>query len=185
MSKILFGFIGPPGSGKSTQGQLLAEALGCELVNIGAELRKTTDKELIRIMKAGELVPDSYVFEIIEGALKRMPEDGFLVTDGFFRRASEVELLAAKQRALHLQVGAIFDLKASSDVVRERLYKRARLDDDKDGVDARLKVFARERKGILDVAKAESINVIEVDGEGTIDEIRDNILNNLREFLDE
>jgi adenylate kinase family enzyme len=153
------------------------------LVNIGAELRKTTDKELIRIMKSGELVPDSYVFQIIEDALERMPEDGFLVTDGFFRRASEVELLADKQRGLHLQVGALFDLKASDAVAKERLNKRARLDDDEDGINARLKVFAREREGILNVAKAESINVIEVDGEGTIDEIRDQILKHLKDYI--
>ncbi|MDQ5913523.1 MAG: adenylate kinase [Patescibacteria group bacterium] len=185
MSKIIFGFIGPPGSGKSTQGRLLAEALSCELVNIGAELRKTTNKELIRIMKAGELVPDSYVFEIIEDALERIGDNGFLVTDGFFRRASEVELLAKKQRGLHLQVGALFDLQASEGVVKERLTKRGRLDDDSDGIGARLAVFAREREGILGVAKDESINVIAINGEGTIDEIRDNVLSNLREYLDE
>lgn len=183
MSKIIFGFIGPAGSGKSTQAQLLADALGCMVLNIGEELRKSSDEKLIKIMKAGELVPDSYIFEIIEDALEDLDEDSFMVTDGFFRRASEVELLGEKQRGLHLQVGALFDLQASDGVVTDRLVKRARLDDDTEGIKARLAVFKRERQGVLEIAKKEGIRVIEIDGEGTIDEIRDMILTHLKEYV--
>jgi adenylate kinase family enzyme len=87
------------------------------------------------------------------------------------------------QRALHLQVGVLFDLQASAEVVKDRLLKRARLDDDEDGIAARLAVFERERKGVLKVAEKESIKVISVDGEGTIDEIRDQILKHLKDYI--
>lgn len=183
MSKVIFGFIGPAGSGKSTQARLLADTLGCRLLNVGQELRKSSNEELISIMKKGEFVADSYIFEIIESAIDKMAEDDFMVIDGFFRKESEVKLLGQKQRELHLQVGALFDLGASDEIVTDRLIKRARLDDDKDGIATRLGLFKREREGVLRVAEREGIKVIAVDGEGTIDHIRDEILEHLKEYV--
>lgn len=69
MDIILFGI---QGSGKGTQGKILAEKFGLEIFETGAELRRLSEQnsplaqKVKSIIEAGHLVPNEVVMEIVE-----------------------------------------------------------------------------------------------------------------------
>ncbi|MFB6153484.1 MAG: adenylate kinase [Halodesulfurarchaeum sp.] len=88
--------LGPPGAGKGTQSQRLAETFDIEHITTGDALRENKDMETEygaprEYMEAGELVPDPVVNEIVEVALEKA--SGF-VLDGYPRNESQAEYLA-------------------------------------------------------------------------------------------
>ena len=84
-------FIGPPGSGKGTQGPKVSEDLCVctlatgdmlrEAVKQGTELGKVADG----IMKAGKLVPDELVVNLIEQNIEKPECARGMLLDGFPR----------------------------------------------------------------------------------------------------
>ena len=87
--------LGPPGAGKGTQSERLAERYDIEHVSTGDALRANKDVETPHgtpreYMDAGELVPDPVVDEIVAEALSNA--DGF-VLDGYPRNMSQAEKL--------------------------------------------------------------------------------------------
>jgi adenylate kinase len=79
--------LGPPGSGKGTQGRKLASYLGVPHIATGDILREMVKKKTElgerakKYMEKGELVPDEIVIEMIK---QRIGKEGF-VLDGFPR----------------------------------------------------------------------------------------------------
>ena len=79
-------FFGPAGSGKSLQGQKLAEKHNWKWMSIGQMLRDRKDPELEEIMKQGKLVPDELVVEMMHDAVVKADEAGFnAILDGYPR----------------------------------------------------------------------------------------------------
>jgi adenylate kinase len=84
--------LGPPASGKGTQGIRLAAALGIPHISAGQLLRRSSDQGdphgLAGLLARGELVTDDLVYTLIGPAL----HDGF-VLDGFPRTATQARWL--------------------------------------------------------------------------------------------
>ncbi len=96
MRIILFG---PPGSGKGTQGDLVERKYGLPKVSTGDLLREAVregtplGKRAESLMKAGKLVPDELVEELVRERLARPDcRRGYLL-DGFPRNLSQVKIL--------------------------------------------------------------------------------------------
>lgn len=85
---ILFGI---QGSGKGTQGKVLAKKKDLEYFETGGELRKLAKEDsklaekVRKIMEKGELVPAKVVMEIVEEFLNKIPEEKGVVFDGIPR----------------------------------------------------------------------------------------------------
>lgn len=93
-----YSLLGPPGSGKSTQAELLKKNLDLVHVDIGSELRAIAeqDTELGRtvdeiIHHRGELVPDDIMEDIFKQAVARVPEDKGVLVDGAPRYVSQID----------------------------------------------------------------------------------------------
>ncbi len=92
-------FLGPPGAGKGTQAQKLAELTGICQVSTGDILRQAVKdgtemgKRAKACMDAGQLVPDEVVIGIVRDKIAA-PEcaDGFIL-DGFPRTTGQAEAL--------------------------------------------------------------------------------------------
>lgn len=88
MDYILFGI---QGSGKGTQGKILAQKHGLEYFEAGGELRKLAKedselgKKVKEIMEAGRLVPIEAIMEIVENYVNNIPEGKSVVFDGIPR----------------------------------------------------------------------------------------------------
>ena len=89
--------IGIQGCGKGTQAKILEETFGWKHITTGNLLRESIENKTElglaakKFMDAGELVPDKYVFQIVEDALA-IAEKGTIL-DGFPRNIKQLKYL--------------------------------------------------------------------------------------------
>lgn len=121
--------LGPPASGKGTQGQLLSEKLGVPKISTGDMLRAARKagtelgKQADALMTAGKLVPDDLVVAMVGERLQEPDaQDGFIL-DGFPRTVPQAEAL----QALLSKRGVSVDHVLQIDVPRQLLVERATL----------------------------------------------------------
>jgi len=92
-------FIGPPGSGKGTQAQIIKEKLGLPQVATGDlfryNLKNNTELGLLakQYMDAGELVPDEVTIRMVEERLSREDCAKGAILDGFPRNLKQAVAL--------------------------------------------------------------------------------------------
>jgi len=93
--------LGPPGSGKGTQGDLIAKAYGFPRISTGDLLRKAVQegtplgRDAAAEMNRGGLVPDSIVLTLVrERIFEPDCRDGYIL-DGFPRTIAQAEAIEA------------------------------------------------------------------------------------------
>jgi adenylate kinase len=127
MSELNLVLLGPPGSGKGTQGERLNEDLRLPYYATGDILRGAVrdETELGRTAKEymdrGDLVPDEVIVGVIvERIDSSEARDGFIL-DGFPRTTPQAEALDAKLGELDRSVSAVLLIDVSDDEVVRRL----------------------------------------------------------------
>lgn len=122
--------MGPPGAGKGTQGERLAERFGVPRLSTGDMLRDArkagTDlgREARRYMDAGELVPDEVILGIVGEALDgRDDRHGFLF-DGFPRTVAQAEGLGELLEARAERLDSVVSLEVPDEEIVARLSGR-------------------------------------------------------------
>ena len=127
MTELNLVLLGPPGSGKGTQGERLNEDLRLPYYATGDILRGAVreETELGRTareyMDRGDLVPDEVIVGVIaERIVSSEALDGFLL-DGFPRTTPQAEALDAKLDELGRAVTAVLLIDVSDDEVVRRL----------------------------------------------------------------
>lgn len=127
MTELNLVLLGPPGSGKGTQGERLQEDLELPYWATGdilrAAVREGTELGLAakEYMDRGDLVPDEVIVGMI-GERIDSPEaaDGFIL-DGFPRTAPQAEALAAKLSELGRELTAVLLIDVDDAEVERRL----------------------------------------------------------------
>lgn len=152
--------IGPPGSGKGTQGERLAARLGLAHLASGDLLRAEVEAgtplgtQASEIMKRGDLVPDALILELLlPKVFEAAAANGYLL-DGFPRSVAQ----AVEARKLAERHDAAPDAVIYLDVPREELLRRilaradveGRADDNEDTVRNRLRVFDEATAPLVD-----------------------------------
>ncbi|HRY63203.1 MAG TPA: nucleoside monophosphate kinase [Patescibacteria group bacterium] len=105
MYKILF--IGPQGSGKGTQAQLVAEKFGLPIFSTGNILRQRAQvqdelgQEIKNLIDSGILAPDELVNKIIAEKIQAAGGNGYIL-DGYPRNLAQAEFLATKDELTHV-----------------------------------------------------------------------------------
>jgi adenylate kinase len=127
MSELNLVLLGPPGSGKGTQGERLQEDFRLPYYATGDILRAavregtelgTTAKEY---MDRGDLVPDEVMVGLIAERVSRSEAaDGFIL-DGFPRTIAQAEALDARLEELNRKLTAAVLIEVSDDEVVRRL----------------------------------------------------------------
>jgi adenylate kinase len=127
MSELNLVLLGPPGSGKGTQGERLNEDLRLPYYATGDILRGAVrdETELGRTAKEymdrGDLVPDEVIVGVIANRIDSSEaRDGFIL-DGFPRTTPQAEALDAKLGELGRSVTAVVLIDVSDDEVVRRL----------------------------------------------------------------
>jgi Adenylate kinase (EC 2.7.4.3) len=121
-------FLGPPGAGKGTQAERLAEDLKIKKISTGDILREAVAKgtELGQraksYMERGELVPDEIILGIIEEAIN--DEEGFIL-DGFPRNINQAKALDEMLSSKGLNITHVIFLDVPDEEIIKRIaYRR-------------------------------------------------------------
>lgn len=185
-------FYGPEGSGKTTQGKMLAEKLGVPHLVSGDLVRRAAEKDQGMIgdicrdaLATGHYVADSEMFVMWKARLKDEDTQGGWVIDGFPRNMSQAEFLADKLDKYNQVVDKVFYLKVSEEESIKRLSKRGRrspdgsLHDSPELIRERLKRYKEQEADVLSYYNNLGI-LVEIDGERSIEEIHEDILKRMR-----
>jgi len=122
--------LGPPGSGKGTQGKILAEKFGLAHLSTGDLFRKileNTEHPLyshVLVVKEGKLVSDEVVNLVVENGLKSPEYDDGVVLDGFPRTVAQAEALDRILALMGKKVDLVVDFDVTTDVLLKRLLGR-------------------------------------------------------------
>ena len=130
MSQLNLVLLGPPGSGKGTQGERLQEDLEQPYNATGdilrAAVRDETEigKEAKAYMDKGDLVPDDVIIGVIAERIdSHEAEDGFIL-DGFPRTVGQAEVLADILEGRGRKLTSVLLIEAPDDEVVRRLSGR-------------------------------------------------------------
>lgn len=177
---ILFG---PPGSGKGTQSERLIAQYGLKHLSTGDLLRSeianqtTLGLEAKGFMDRGELVPDAVVIGMIRSALDNNPGAKGFLFDGFPRTQAQSvaldELLAQRGEAINV----VLALEVTEEELVKRLLNRGLTSGRTDDVNetiirARIAEYHKKTSAVADHYRQFG-KVVEVKGEGTVDDIFD------------
>ncbi len=130
MSELNLVLLGPPGSGKGTQGERLQEDFRLPYYATGDILRAAVrdgselGKEAKEYMDRGDLVPDEVMVGLIaERVSSAEASDGFIL-DGFPRTMGQGEALDAKLTELGRELTAVILIEVPDEEVVRRLSGR-------------------------------------------------------------
>lgn len=175
--------IGIQGSGKSTQGNLLAEKLSLPYLSTGhifrvlAAEKSRLGRYIKEVMNAGYLIPDRKTLSIVSDYLKRSEYKNGYILDGFPRTINQA-------KSFKEVLDKVFYLKVSD---KEALWRLAfrngenggnREDDTLAAIKKRIDLFHRFTEPVLDYYREKGV-LAQVDGEQTIKEIHREILKHL------
>jgi len=127
MSELNLVLLGPPGSGKGTQGERLQQDFRLPYYATGdilrAAVRDGTDlgRKAKEYMDRGDLVPDELMVDVIaERVATSDAADGFIL-DGFPRTTAQAEALDAKLSELGRELSAAVLIEVPDEEVMRRL----------------------------------------------------------------
>jgi adenylate kinase len=119
--------LGPPGSGKGTQGERLQEDFRLPYYATGDILRAAVKegteigKQAKEFMDRGDLVPDEVIIGVIAERLQEEEAaDGFIL-DGFPRTVPQAEALDQKMQELHREITEAVLIDVTEEEVLRRL----------------------------------------------------------------
>ncbi|MCB1273586.1 MAG: adenylate kinase [Leucobacter sp.] len=176
--------IGPPGAGKGTQAARIVERYGVPWISTGDIFRANITagtplgQRVSALIETGKLVPDDLTNEIVADRLRRDDVAGGFLLDGYPRTVDQVHALDRVLEADARTLDAVVLLEVDTDVVVQRLLKRAevegRVDDTEDVIRHRQDVYAAQTAPLIDLFEARGI-LVTVDGLGSVDEVSERI----------
>lgn len=203
--------MGPPGVGKGTQGELLAERFGVPRLSTGDMIRASLKAgtplgERVRAFyEAGDLVPDEVVLGLVAEAFDGPTASRGFVLDGFPRTVPQADGLGELLAARGIELDAVLSLEAPEEELVDRISGRRvcgacglvthvrvvgeaadcldcgaalaqRSDDRAETVRNRLAVYGARTEPLLDYYARSEAGLTAVDGTGTLEAVRDRLL---------
>jgi adenylate kinase len=172
--------VGPPGAGKGTQAQFLAEHYSIPHISTGdifrANLKAGTPLglEAQKFMDAGELVPDSVTNEMVKDRLTHSDTANGFLLDGFPRNVAQAQVLSAVLAESKTPLDAVLELQIDDSEIISRLDNRrsveSRADDAAEVIVHRLKVYHEQTAPIIGYYSTEG-SLITISASGAVDEI--------------
>jgi adenylate kinase len=176
--------MGPPGAGKGTQAEALADRIGGAHISTGdifrANVADRTELGLTaqRYMDAGEYVPDEVTNAMVKDRLSQDDARESFILDGYPRTLDQVSTLDGILDELDRPLDVVLALTVDPEELIGRLLKRAqtsgRADDTEEVIRHRQEVYTAETSPLLQVYSDRGI-LREVDGMGDIDEVAQRI----------
>jgi adenylate kinase len=166
--------LGPPGAGKGTQAQKLAEKLGIPQISTGELFRSNIENgtklglEAKRYLDAGDLVPSDLTNQLVDDRLDEADAANGFILDGYPRSLEQAKALHEMLERRGTDIDAVVEFRVSEDELLHRLKGRGRADDTEDVIHNRMKVYRDETAPLLEYYSDE---LKTVDAVGSMDEV--------------
>ena len=166
--------LGPPGAGKGTQAEKLAEKLQIPHLSTGELFRQNINNrtklglEAKGYLDAGDLVPSELTNELVDDRLSNSDADGGFILDGYPRSVQQAKALHDMLERRGTRLDAVLEFRVAEDVLLERLKARGRADDTDEVILNRMKVYRDETAPLIEYYSSE---LRTVDAVGTVDEV--------------
>jgi adenylate kinase len=168
--------LGPPNSGKGTQARILAERLGIPAISTGEMLRDAVAQgselgaRVDGIMKAGELVDDATMAEVVRERLARADAGAGFILDGYPRTVPQAETLAAILAESGRRLDAALLIRVPEERLVARALGRGRADDREEVLRERFRVYGEKTAPLI--GYYEQLRLLrEVEGDRPIGEV--------------
>lgn len=157
--------LGPPGAGKGTQAQVIADKHGLVQLSTGDMLRAAVKagseigRKAEAIMKSGGLVSDEIVIGIIAERIEQPDCVRGFILDGFPRTLKQADALGSLLTSKGTNLDAVIELKVDDTILVSRIETRAsealaaggtvRADDNAEALKTRLMAYYRETAPLI------------------------------------
>ncbi len=178
-------FVGPPGSGKGTQAQRLAQERGYRHLVMGDLLRQEVQaqtpigKEVQPLLSAGLLVPDELVIKMIA---QHLQNGANYILDGFPRTIAQAQALDQLLAQKGASICAVLALEVPEEELMNRLLRRGeiegRSDDNPETIQRRLTEYNAKTRPLIEFYEARGL-LKRISGVGSVTDITDRIKNAL------
>ena len=178
--------LGPPGSGKGTQAQLLVQRYDIVQLSTGEMLRAAVAAgtpvglKAKEIMASGGLVPDEIVVGIISDRIDQPDAKNGFILDGFPRTVPQAEALDELLKQKHLKLDAVVELRVNESALLSRVETRVaqmrergeevRVDDTPEVLTKRLASYRSQTEPLIHYY-SERRKLSTIDGMMAIDEV--------------
>jgi adenylate kinase len=168
---------GSAGSGKSTQGKLLAEKHGWKWFSSGQMFRDSDDEEVKALINRGELASDDTAnkvgFKVLDENIVEGDKSDTIILDGYPRRLEQARFLVQHntERYGHHNVDLAIMIDVERDEVLKRMMLRGREDDTPKKIERRLNIYRAAINPILEYFVEQNIPVARINGNGSVDGI--------------
>lgn len=173
-------FLGPPGAGKGTQAQLIAQLYQIPHISTGDILRSAIaqgtplGQKAQSYMAQGELVPDELILDMIGARLQQPDTQKGWILDGFPRNVSQAAFLENLLAQLEQECDYAIYLDVPDEPILERLLVRGRQDDNEQTIRRRLDVYRQQTAPVIEFYRNHSL-LREVDGNRPMDEVTNSL----------
>ncbi|RUT79798.1 adenylate kinase [Ancylomarina longa] len=184
--------LGPPGSGKGTQGRKLAEKFNLVYISTGhlmrQEIKKGTEmgKSAQTYIEKGDIVPDEIAIKLIERQIHKHSDANGFIFKGFPRTIVQAYILDGLLRKLESTVTATINLNVSTLesikrlTARGKTYSRRAYDADTDIIIHRLEQHDK-RSAKVNEYYEKQFKIDWVDGVGEEDQVFERLCNEVNE----
>jgi adenylate kinase len=167
--------MGVAGSGKSVQGRMIADELALPWLSTGEFLRMLISGQRRKDMLEGKLLEDREIIKLVQKIFAMIDVHEEFILDGFPRTVSQADWLLNQHKHGQLDVTAVIHLTASEETVLERLLQRGRQDDHREAIVERFREYEETIKPILAHFRDAGVPVFDIEGEGEIQDIHQEI----------
>lgn len=176
--------MGLAGSGKSTQGQMLAQETGRVWLSTGQMLRDGADEAVIRSLDQGNMVADEMIIPLVEERLAQIfAQGGDVVMDGFPRTAGQTKWLVEKMTD---KIEAVVRIIVPKEESIRRMMLRGRSDDQTiEAIEERFRLTEQNMYSVCEVFQEHNEKITDVDGMGTVQEVHERIKQAITEVENE
>ena len=184
-------FLGPPGSGKGTQAEMLAEKFNFQHISVGDLLREniSNNTKLGKLantyVDSGELVPDDLIIELVNSSIQSLQNNkdsqfSGMILDGFPRTINQASSLDVKISDLGAKIKSVIYLNILDEKIITRLQARGRNDDKPNLIRNRLNVYRDQTEPLLGYYNEKEL-LDSINGDQKMQDVNSSILNVLTE----
>jgi adenylate kinase len=180
---------GPPGCGKGTQARIIAKGMRWKHISTGDILRDSDNKEIKKLMKTGNLLPDEIVGKELIDYLKKLTKHsdpkGYIF-DGYPRNLQQKAIFDEICRINNISLEYVFFLNVAEKILRERIKERSKSsgrsdDKNEEAFQIRMDEYNEQTLPMIESMRKGG-GFLEISGENKLDDITKLIFNKINEI---